>query len=87
MPQVLVQGQYLGSSIKKSVFNGQEKSHVQLDIYQKYSSDNDKTVVVKCDDLEVLNTFRDTEMGTPISVLASINAYQNKAYFKLIELA
>ena len=86
MPQVLIEGQYLSSSIKKTNFNGQEKSHVQLDIYQPNSSDNEKTVAVKCEDLEILNTFRDVQMGMPIQVFASINAYQNKAYFKLIDI-
>ncbi|HFK1507721.1 TPA: hypothetical protein ACGXL9_006098 [Bacillus mobilis] len=87
MPQVIVEGQYLGTSIKKSTFNGEEKQHVQLDIYQPNSSDNDKTVVIKCEDFEVMNKFKDTKMGTPVKANVTINAYQNKAYFKLIDIA
>ncbi|MCC2496568.1 hypothetical protein COD05_16025 [Bacillus cereus] len=87
MPKAIIEGQYLSSSIKKSSFNGVEKSFVQLDVYQPESTDNEKTVVIKCDDLEVLNKFKETKMGTPIKANVSINAYQNKAYFKLIDIA
>ncbi|MES5930269.1 hypothetical protein QCI77_30735 [Bacillus cereus group sp. MG9] len=87
MPKAIIEGQYLSSSIKKSSFNGVEKSFVQLDVYQPESTDNEKTVVIKCEDLEVLNKFKETKMGTPIKANVSINAYQNKAYFKLINIA
>lgn len=87
MPQVIVEGQYLGTSIKKSNFKGEEKQHVQLDIYQPNSSDNDKTVVIKCEDFGVLEKFKETKMGSPVKANVSINAYQNKAYFKLIDIA
>ncbi|MDA2035654.1 hypothetical protein PDM80_28315 [Bacillus cereus group sp. Bcc02] len=87
MPKAIIEGQYLSSSIKKSSFNGVEKSFVQLDVYQPESTDNEKTVVIKCEDLEILNRFKETKMGTPIKANVSINAYQNKAYFKLIDIA
>lgn len=87
MPKAIIEGQYLSSSIKKSSFNGVEKSFVQLDVYQPESTDNEKTVVIKCDDLEVLNKFKETKMGAPVKANVSINAYQNKAYFKLIDIA
>ncbi|MED3351200.1 hypothetical protein P4388_21645 [Bacillus thuringiensis] len=87
MPKAIIEGQYLSSSIKKSSFNGVEKSFVQLDVYQPESTDNEKTVVIKCEDLEILNKFKETKMGTPIKANVSINAYQNKAYFKLINIA
>ncbi|MCR6835787.1 hypothetical protein NHG40_17935 [Bacillus thuringiensis] len=87
MPQAIIEGQYLSSSIKKSSFNGVEKSFVQLDVYQPESTDSEKTVIVKCDDLELINQFKDTKMGMPIKAKVSINAYQNKAYFKLVNLA
>lgn len=87
MPQAIIEGQYLSSSIKKSTFNGVEKSFVQLDVYQPESTDNEKTVVIKCDDLDVINKFKETKMGTPVKANVSINAYQNKAYFKLVKLA
>ncbi|HFK1736251.1 hypothetical protein OCD85_27265 [Bacillus pacificus] len=86
MAQVIIEGQYLGSSIKTSNFNGEQKSSLQLDIYQPDSLDNDKSVVIKAEDLDLLNKLKDTKMGTPISAVVSINAYQNKAYFKLIKL-
>ncbi|HHP5741485.1 TPA: hypothetical protein ACSC8Z_005788, partial [Bacillus paranthracis] len=63
-----------------------KKSSLQLDIYQPDSSDNDKSVVIKAEDLDLLNKLKDTKMGTPIRAVVSINAYQNKAYFKLINL-
>lgn len=87
MPKAIIEGQYLSSSIKKSSFNGVQKSFVQLDVYQPESTDNEKTVVIKCEDLDVLNKFKETKMGTPIKANVSINAYQNKAYFKLIDIA
>ncbi|HDR4573549.1 TPA: hypothetical protein QCQ70_004373 [Bacillus cytotoxicus] len=87
MPQAIIEGQYLSSSIKTSSYNGVEKSFVQLDVYQSESTDNEKTVVIKCEDLSVMNNFKETKMGTPVKANVSINAYQNKAYFKLISLA
>lgn len=87
MPQAVIEGQYLSSSIKTSNFNGVEKSFVQLDVYQPESTDNEKTVVIKCDDLGVMNKFKETKMGTVVKANVSINAYQNKAYFKLVSLA
>ncbi|MGR6010073.1 hypothetical protein ACT7CZ_27490 [Bacillus cereus] len=42
MPKAIIEGQYLSSSIKKSNFNGVEKSFVQLDVYQPESTDNEK---------------------------------------------
>ncbi|QTR73049.1 hypothetical protein JC775_20380 (plasmid) [Bacillus cytotoxicus] len=87
MPQAIIEGQYLSSSIKTSSYNGVEKSFVQLDVYQPESTDNEKTVVIKCEDLSVMNNFKETKMGTPVKANVSINAYQNKAYFKLISLA
>ncbi|MGI2813682.1 hypothetical protein ACRS7A_22065 [Bacillus cytotoxicus] len=87
MPQAIIEGQYLSSSIKTSSYNGVEKSFVQLDVYQPESTNNEKTVVIKCEDLSVMNNFKETKMGTPVKANVSINAYQNKAYFKLISLA
>ncbi|MCU4936945.1 hypothetical protein OB966_22355 [Bacillus cereus] len=86
MPQVIIEGQYLGASMKTSNFDGNQKSFVQVDVYQPDSTDNEKTVPIKCEDVTIMNNFKDSKMGAPFKAKVSINAYQNRAYFKMLEL-
>lgn len=87
MPIVSVEGIFMGANVKKSTFDGKEKSALYIDIYQPNSPDNEKTIQVKSDDLALIGDIKDSyQMGNPFNCKASINAYKNKAYFKLIDI-
>lgn len=85
MGQVLVEGAFLGAQIKKSTFDGQEKTAVYVDVYQPDSESNNKLVQVKSDDVALYQTLvNDFANGSIIKLKCLVNAYQNKAYFKLV---
>lgn len=88
MANVIVKGKFLGcSSPKKQIFDGKEKTSFKVDIYQPESDDNNKNVSVKVEDLSTFETFaNDFGMGDDVSVLCSVNAYQNMAYYKFVSL-
>lgn len=87
MALVLVQGQFLGASLKKSTFDGNTKFSVQIDVYQPDSPVAEKTVTIKEDNHEALKQINDQyKMGDPISCLCTVNAYRNDAYFKLAQI-
>lgn len=87
MAEVIIEGVFMGSNIKKSSFDGNEKTEVVLDIYQKDSQQAEKTVTLKTQDLEIKNVLdSDYDFGSLIRVKASVNAYKNKAYFRLLEV-
>lgn len=87
MAEVMIQGMFMGANVKNSTFDGVTKTNVQLDIYQKDSESSEKTVSLKTDDVSIINLLNDQyDFGSVITVKARVNAYQNKAYFKLLEV-
>jgi hypothetical protein len=86
MAHVIVEGQFLGVNLKKTSFEGKEKTNVYLDLYQPEVPDTNKNVQIKAEDIIVLNSFKDAKMGQPVKALCSVNAYQNQAYYKLVTL-
>lgn len=87
MAIVLVEGVFMGAEVKTQTFDGNSKTSLYLDVYQPTSSQSEKMVQLKTDDVSLINTFsQDYDMGSKITVKAGVNAYKNKAYFKLIEV-
>lgn len=87
MPVVNIEGVFMGANVKKSTFDGKEKSSLYIDVYQPNSEDSDKTVQIKSDDVALINALsKDYSMGSVFSCTASVNAYKNKAYFKLQDI-
>jgi hypothetical protein len=88
MAVVTLKGIFLGASYKeRNLPNKAPESYVQLDIYQPDSDLNDKQVTIKVEDVSLLSTLsKEYSMGSPIEIDCSLNAYQNKAYFKLLRL-
>lgn len=87
MAQAIVEGVYMGHNVKTSNYDGVEKTAIYIDVYQQDSEDADKTVSIKTDDLTLVNTLsKDFSMGSIFKAACSINAYKNKAYFKLNKL-
>lgn len=87
MAQAIIEGVYMGHNVKTSSFDGVEKTAIYIDIYQKDSEDADKTISIKSDDLTLVNDLsKNFAMGSIFKAACSINAYKNKAYFKLNKL-
>lgn len=87
MSVVTVKGSFLGANLKKSTFEGVTKVAVMVDIYQPEAPGTNKVVQIKSDDVELLQTINDSyDMGSVFEAKASVNAYQNQAYFKLLEI-
>lgn len=87
MPMVNVNGVFMGANLKTSTFDGVSKTSLYVDVYQPTAQGSDKVVQLKSDNLDLLNTLNDEfDMGSVFEATANVNAYQNKAYFKLIDL-
>lgn len=87
MALVQIEGVYMNSNLKKSTFDGNEKTSIMIDVYQPESTSNDRAIQIKADDLELLNVFqKEYTMGSKFKCSATVNAYKNNAYYKLVEL-
>jgi hypothetical protein len=88
MSVVNLEGVFMGANVKTSTFEGKEKSALYIDVYQPDSEQTEKMVQIKSDDLALMNTLvKDFSIGSVFGCKASVNAYKNKAYYKLINLA
>lgn len=84
MATVLIEGVFMGSQIKETEFEGNKKSALYIDIYQPDSESQDKMVQLKSDDIQLANDLnKNYAMGDKVKAHASVNAYKNKAYYKL----
>lgn len=87
MANVIVKGVFMGANVKTSTFDGNTKTSLYIDVYQPDAEGTDKVVQLKTENIELLNVFnKEYAMGSVFEASASVNAYQNKAYFKLLEL-
>lgn len=87
MSVVIVKGTYLSSALDQRERQGQKETFVRLDVYQPKSPLAEKTVSIKVEDVSLYQKFQEEyDMGSVIECECSINAYQNKAYYKLLNL-
>ncbi|MBC9710039.1 MAG: hypothetical protein H9W80_12575 [Enterococcus sp.] len=87
MGTVIVEGAFLNAEIKKKSFEGKETTDVYIDVYQQDSQALNKLVQIKSSDVEVYQQLvNDYPNGTMIKVKCTVSAYQNKAYFKLVDV-
>lgn len=87
MALVQIEGVYMNSNVKTSTFDGKEKTSIMIDVYQPESTSNDRAIQIKADDLQLLNTLqKDYAMGSVFKCSATVNAYKNNAYYKLVAL-
>lgn len=87
MPMVIVEGVFMGANLKTTTYEGNSKTSLYLDVYQPTSTESDKMVQLKTDEVDMLNTFNQSyDVGSKITVEAGVNAYKNKAYFKLLKV-
>lgn len=87
MAEVILEGIFMGSSLKSTEFDGKKTTRLEVDIYQKDSTSNQKTITVKTENLELADAIKDNyDFGSLIRVKALVNAYKNQAYFRLLEV-
>lgn len=87
MAEVIIEGVFMGAEVKTQTYEGNSKTNLVLDIYQSKSSQTEKTVTLKTEDVALINDLNQNyDFGSVIKVAASVNAYKNKAYFKLLEV-
>lgn len=87
MATVIVEGVFMGANIKTSTFEGKTKSSLYIDVYQPTSESADKMIQLKSDDVGMYQKLTDEfSMGSIFKADATVNAYQNKAYFKLVDV-
>lgn len=86
MALVLLEGIFMNAEIKTTTFEGVSKTALYLDIYQKDSPVKDKLVQLKSDDLALMKVITENyDFGSVINTKATLSAYKNQTYFKLLE--
>lgn len=87
MAEVIIEGVFMGSSLKTTEFDGKKTTRLEVDIYQRDSTSNQKTVTAKTENLELVDVINENyDFGSIVRIKAVVNAYKNQAYFKLLEL-
>lgn len=87
MAIAIVKGMFLKAFTKTSNFGDNPKTSLYVDVYQADNEGSDKLVQVKSDDLSLYEKFaQGYDNGSVVELKVQVNAYQNKAYFKLIEV-
>ncbi|AZJ24811.1 MULTISPECIES: hypothetical protein [Bacillus cereus group] len=86
MPQVQIEGVFMGASIIERVYEGKTTSTLNVDLYQVGTNGNE-SVKVTSKDLKMFQTISEGyKLGTPFKCLASVNAYKNNAYYNLEQI-
>lgn len=84
MADVQIEGVFMGANIKTTTFDGNSKTKLNIDIYQPSSESNDKAIQVSSDQIDLFQQLStDYAIGSLFKCSATVNAYKNKAYFKL----
>lgn len=84
---VTVEGVFMGAQIKSSTFDGNTKTALYVDVYQPASDLADKVVQLKSDDVALYQTLTsEFAMGSVFKAKVAVNAYKNKAYYKLLQV-
>jgi hypothetical protein len=89
MANVIIEGVFLSATPPQTkTYEGKEsKPAFHVDVYQPEIEDKEKNVQVKVENLELYPTFvQEYAMGSKVSLKCSVNAYQNRAYYKLLEV-
>ncbi len=86
MPKVLIEGVYMDATIATSEYNGEKKSKLVVDLYQKNEKGNE-TVRVTSQDVGLYQQMADSyKMGVPFKCYVTVNAYKNNAYYNLVQI-
>uniref|UniRef100_UPI0021B60FEF hypothetical protein n=2 Tax=Bacillus TaxID=1386 RepID=UPI0021B60FEF len=86
MPKVLIEGVYMDAGIVTNEYNGEKKSKLVVDLYQKNERGNE-TVKVTSQDVSLYQQLADNyKMGVPFKCYVTVNAYKNNAYYSLDQI-
>lgn len=86
MPRLLIEGAYMDASIVTSNYNGEPKSKIVVDLYQKNEKGNEP-VRVTSTELSLYQQIVDGyKMGNPFKAYVNVNAYKNNAYYSLEQI-
>lgn len=87
MAVVSIKGVFMGANVREREYEGNKRTEILIDVYQHESPDADKVVQIKTDDISLLNHLnKEYSMGSIFECLATVNAYKNKAYYRLVKL-
>ncbi len=87
MAMVLVEGNFMGCNLHETIYEGNKRVAVLIDIYQPNSPAKNKTIQVKTEEVSAFSTLKDSfSPGDKITAKCVVNAYQNDPKFKLIEI-
>lgn len=86
MAQVQVIGKLMGYGVDSRTYDGNTRQQLLIDLYQSESSDRNKSVQVRTDDLTFLNKFQQYDDGAEVALVCSTRGYRNDVYFNLISI-
>jgi hypothetical protein len=87
MAVVSIKGVFMGANVREREYEGNKRTEILIDVYQQDSPDADKVVQIKTDDIQLLNQLNsEYAMGSIFECTATVNAYKNKAYYKLLKV-
>lgn len=87
MATVIIEGVFMNAEVKTTTYDGVQKTALYVDVYQRDSSSTEKTVQLKTEDVTLMNNLNQNyDFGSTIQAKVLVNAYKNKAYFKLLEV-
>ncbi len=86
MPIVKIEGVFMGASMVEKEFEGNKKTTVVVDLYQKGEKGNE-TVRVSSKEVTLFPTISGGyKLGDEFKCLASVSAYKNNAYYNLQQI-
>ena len=86
MALVQLEGVFMNAEIKTTTFEGNSKTNLYVEVYQKESPAKDKLVQLKTEDLSLMKEITENyDFGSIVNLKATLTAYKNQTYFKLLE--
>ncbi|MDH2862549.1 hypothetical protein [Bacillus cytotoxicus] len=86
MPVVKIEGVFMGASILEKEFEGNKRTSVSIDLYQKGEKGNE-TVKVSTKEVSLFQTISGSyKLGDEFKCLATVSAYKNNAYYNLQQI-
>lgn len=86
MPVVKIEGVFMGASMVEKEFEGNKKTTVVVDLYQKGEKGNE-TVRVSSKEVTLFPTISGGyKLGDEFKCLATVSAYKNNAYYNLQQI-
>ncbi|EEM92318.1 hypothetical protein [Bacillus thuringiensis] len=86
MPQVQIEGVFMGAGIIEREYEGNKRTSLSIDLYQKGEKGNE-TVKVSSKEVALFQTISESyKLGDKFKCLATVSAYKNNAYYNLQQI-